>query len=59
MLGTPSFFVKLHFMSGAIGYVKLRKAVLQELSGTINARKQSAALVPLKDAAEKIDAGKR
>jgi hypothetical protein len=46
-------------MSGAIGYVKLREAVLQELSGTINAKKQSAALVPLKDAAEKNDAEKR
>ena len=50
LLGTPSFFVNGHFMSGAIGYIKLREAVLQELSGAINAKKQSAALLPLKDA---------
>jgi protein-disulfide isomerase len=50
ILGTPSFFVNGHFMSGAIGYAKLRETVLQELSGTIAAKKQSAALVPLKDA---------
>jgi protein-disulfide isomerase len=59
LLGTPSFFVNGHFMSGAIGYIKLREAVLQELSGTINAKKQSAALVPLKDADLKNTAEKR
>jgi protein-disulfide isomerase len=58
--GTPSFFVNGHFMSGAIGYAKLRETVLQELSGVISAKKQSAALVPLKDKdEEKKDAEKR
>jgi protein-disulfide isomerase len=47
--GTPSFFVNGHFMSGAIGYSKLREAVLHELSGSMNAaQKQSAAALPLK-----------
>jgi protein-disulfide isomerase len=47
--GTPSFFVNGHFMSGAIGYSKLREAVLHELSGSANAaQRQSAAAVPLK-----------
>jgi protein-disulfide isomerase len=55
--GTPSFFINGHFMSGAIGYAKLRETVLQELSGVIAAKKQSAALVPLKDT-EKKDAEK-
>ncbi len=50
LLGTPSFFVNGHFMSGAIGYIKLREAVLQELSAVITAKKQSAALAPMKDA---------
>jgi len=51
--GTPSFFINSHFMSGSIGYVKLRETVLQELSGTIAAKKQSAALVPSKDEEKK------
>ena len=63
LLGTPSFFINGHFMSGAIGYIKLREAVVQELSAVITAKKQSAALVHLKDAdlkdAEKNDAEKR
>jgi protein-disulfide isomerase len=46
--GTPSFFVNGHFMSGAIGYEKLRDAVLQGL-GITSARKQSVALVPSKE----------
>jgi protein-disulfide isomerase len=47
--GTPSFFVNGHFMSGAVGYSKLRDAVLHELAGTMSAKqKQSAAAVPLK-----------
>lgn len=46
--GTPSFFVNGHFMSGAIGYVKLRDTVLQEL-GITSPRKQSAALSPSPD----------
>jgi protein-disulfide isomerase len=56
--GTPSFFINGHFMSGAVGYAKLRETVLQELSGVIAAKKQSAALVPLKES-EKNDAEKR
>jgi protein-disulfide isomerase len=43
--GTPSFFINGHFMSGAIGYTKLRETVVQELGPTI-AKKQSAELVP-------------
>jgi protein-disulfide isomerase len=47
--GTPSFFVNGHFMSGAVGYSKLRDAVLHELAGTLNAKqKESAAAVSLK-----------
>jgi protein-disulfide isomerase len=43
--GTPSFFINGHFMSGAIGFAKLRDTVLQEL-GADASKKQSAALVP-------------
>jgi protein-disulfide isomerase len=50
LTGTPSFFVNGHFMSGAIGYMKLRETVLQELAAVTAAKKQSAALVPSKDA---------
>jgi protein-disulfide isomerase len=50
--GTPSFFINGHFMSGAIGYTKLRETVMQELGPTL-AKKQSAALVPSKDAEKK------
>jgi protein-disulfide isomerase len=39
--GTPSFFINGHFMSGSIGYAKLRETVLQELSAA-TAKKQSA-----------------
>jgi protein-disulfide isomerase len=46
LTGTPSFFVNGHFMSGAIGYTKLRETVLQELAGLTAPKKQSAALVP-------------
>jgi protein-disulfide isomerase len=46
--GTPSFFVNGHFMSGAIGYVKLREAVMQELSASAPAKPQSSALMPPK-----------
>lgn len=46
--GTPSFFINGHFMSGAIGYPKLRETVLEELGATSPARKQSVALVPPK-----------
>ncbi len=51
--GTPSFFINGHFMSGSIGYEKLRGTVLQELAGLIAAKKQSAALAPSKDAEKK------
>jgi len=44
--GTPSFFINGHFMSGAIGYLKLQETVMQEMVG---AKKQSAALTPSKD----------
>ena len=50
--GTPSFFINGHFMSGAIGYTKLRETVMQELGPTL-AKKQRAALVPSKDAEKK------
>lgn len=46
LTGTPSFFVNGHFMSGAIGYTKLRETVLQELAGLNAPKKQSAALMP-------------
>ncbi len=45
--GTPSFFVNGHFMSGAIGYMKLRESVMQELANAKTAN-QSAALTPSK-----------
>jgi protein-disulfide isomerase len=44
--GTPSFFINGHFMSGAIGYMKLRDTVLQELGAVTTAKKQSAVLAP-------------
>ncbi len=45
LTGTPSFFVNGHFMSGAIGYMKLRETVLQELASMNASKKQSAALI--------------
>jgi len=50
--GTPSFFINGHFMSGAIGYMKLRDTVMQELGAVTTAKKQSATLVPQKDASK-------
>ncbi len=47
--GTPSFFINGHFMSGSIGFMKLRETVMQELDAANIARKQSAELVPSKD----------
>lgn len=41
--GTPSFFINGHFMSGSVGYMKLREAVLDEL-GVTTGNKQTAAL---------------
>lgn len=49
LTGTPSFFINGHFMSGAIGYMKLRETVLQELATLDASKKQSAALVPSRD----------
>ena len=43
--GTPSFFINGHFMSGAVGFMKLRETVLQEL-GADASKKQSVALAP-------------
>jgi protein-disulfide isomerase len=42
--GTPSFFINGHFMTGSIGYAKLRETVMQELGPTL-AKKLSAELV--------------
>jgi protein-disulfide isomerase len=53
LTGTPSFFVNGHFMSGAIGYAKLRETVLQELAAMNATKKQSAELMPAKDGAGK------
>jgi protein-disulfide isomerase len=54
LTGTPSFFVNGHFMSGAIGYMKLRETVLQELAAITAAKKQSAAMVtPAKETENK------
>jgi protein-disulfide isomerase len=44
--GTPSFFINGHFMSGAIGYEKLRDAVLQELGADGGGNKQASLVVP-------------
>ena len=44
--GTPSFFINGHFLSGAIGYMKLRETVMQELGPILAKKQQSAALVP-------------
>jgi protein-disulfide isomerase len=41
--GTPSFFINGHFMSGSVGYMKLRESVLDEL-GVTTGNKQTAAL---------------
>jgi protein-disulfide isomerase len=50
LLGTPSFFINGHFMSGAVGYAKLRDTIMQELGTAINAKKQNIAAVPSKEA---------
>ena len=50
--GTPSFFINGHFMSGAIGFMKLRDTVMQELGAVTTAKKQGATLVPQKDASK-------
>jgi protein-disulfide isomerase len=50
--GTPSFFINGHFMSGAIGFMKLRDTVMQELGAVTTAKKQGATLVSPKDASK-------
>ena len=50
--GTPSFFINGHFLSGAVGYAKLRETVMQELGPALE-KKQSAALGPSNDAEKK------
>jgi protein-disulfide isomerase len=52
--GTPSFFINGRFMSGAIGYAKLRDTVQLELAGKSPApnNKQSAAVVPLNSSSQ-------
>jgi protein-disulfide isomerase len=49
LTGTPSFFINGHFMSGAIGYAKLRETVLQELSGITGPKKENAELMQSKE----------
>ena len=51
--GTPSFFINGHFMTGSIGFMKLRETVLQELGAATTAKKQSAALAPSTDEVKK------
>jgi protein-disulfide isomerase len=53
LAGTPSFFINGHFMSGAIGYVKLRETVLQELGADATAKKGTAAIVPSQETEKK------
>ena len=50
--GTPSFFINGHFMSGAIGYAKLRETVLQEL-GANSSVKQTASVMQEHDTTAK------
>jgi len=51
--GTPSFFINGHFMSGSIGFMKLREAVMQELGAVLAAKKQGDALAPSTDLEKK------
>jgi protein-disulfide isomerase len=53
LVGTPSFFVNGHFLSGAVGYSKLRETVLQELTALPSGKKQNAGLAPAKEAEKK------
>jgi protein-disulfide isomerase len=52
LTGTPSFFVNGHFLSGAVGYRKLRDEVEQELAPSA-APKQAAALRASPEAAQR------
>jgi protein-disulfide isomerase len=49
LTGTPSFFVNGHFMSGAIGYMKLQETVMQELAAQSAPKKQNASLIPARE----------
>lgn len=50
--GTPSFFINGHFMSGSVGFMKLRQTVLDEL-GVTTSNKQTAALHPAEETDKK------
>lgn len=52
LTGTPSFFANGHFLSGSVGYAKLKEIVELELS-TSSASQQAAALAPSHDGAQK------
>jgi protein-disulfide isomerase len=47
--GTPSFFINGHFMTGSIGFMKLRETVMQELATAAPTAKTRAALQPSTD----------
>ncbi len=51
LTGTPSFFINGHYMSGAIGFAKLKETVTQELV-LIDAKKQNVAMTPLPEKGE-------
>jgi len=51
--GTPSFFINGHFMSGAVGFMKLRDTVLEELGAVSSDRKQHAQLLQAGDLEKK------
>jgi protein-disulfide isomerase len=53
LVGTPSFFVNGHFLSGAVGYSKLRETVLQELTALPSGKSRTPALAPAKEAEKK------
>ena len=52
LTGTPSFFINGHFLSGAVGYRKLRDAVEQELTPSPSS-KQAASLSASREAAQR------
>jgi protein-disulfide isomerase len=52
LTGTPSFFVNGHFLSGAVGYRKLREAVEQELTA-LPSQKQAASLSAPRESAQR------
>jgi len=52
LTGTPSFFINGHFLSGAVGYAKLRESVEQSLAA-VPAPEQAASLPAPKETAAK------